>query len=221
MQVLSVQAVAGAKAVLPLAVAIGLLGVLFGYLAQTAGLSPLAATVMSATTFAGSAQFAAVSVLAAGGTVGAAAIAAVLLNARYVPMGVAIAPAFHGSIWRRLLLAQFVVDESWAVAYLGDGRFSSARLVGAGLVLYATHVSATAVGAVAGKLLGDPKAWGLDAAFPALFVVLLRPHVRSLSTRTAALLGAAIALALTPFAPPGIPVVGAAIASLAGAARAS
>src|SRR5919199_2558283 len=71
---------AGARAVLPLTVVIAVLGVLFGYLARSAGLSPVAATVMSATTFSGSAQFAAVSILASGGTPSAAVSAAVLLN---------------------------------------------------------------------------------------------------------------------------------------------
>src|SRR5437762_14316004 len=108
----------GAKAVLPFAAVIATVGVLFGYLARTAGLSPLAAVVMSGTTFAGSAQFAAAAVLAAGGTAWAAVSASALLNARYVPLGLAIAPALRGRVWKRLLLAQFVVDEAWAVAYI-------------------------------------------------------------------------------------------------------
>jgi len=208
---------AGARAVLPFAAVIATVGVLFGYLATAAGLSPLAAVLMSGTTFAGSAQFAAVSVLAGGGTAGAAVTAAALLNARYVPLGVAIAPALQGSFWKRLVLAQFVVDEAWAVAYLGEGRFSHKRLVGAGVVLYATHVAATAIGTAAATLPGDPSAWGLDAAFHALFVILLWPHVQGVSRITAAVLGAIIALSLTPLTPPGIPVVAAAVASLLGA----
>jgi 4-azaleucine resistance transporter AzlC len=199
-----------------LAVAIGVVGVLFGYFATTAGLTPLAAVVMSATTFAGSAQFAAVSVLGTGGTVGAAVGAAALLNARYVPMGMAVAPALRGGPWRRLVSAQFVVDEAWAVSYLGHGRFSLERLLGAGLVLYVVHVSSTGVGAAFGNVLGDPTVWGLDAAFPALFVILLWPHVLNRAGFAAAALGAVIALVLTPLTPPGIPIVGAALASLVG-----
>lgn len=207
---------AGARAVSPLAVAIGVLGVLFGYLATSTGLTSVAAVLMSATTFAGSAQFAAVSVLGAGGTVAAAVSAATLLNARYAAMGVALAPALPGGMWKRLLLAQLAVDESWAVAYLGEGRFSRERLVGAGLALYAVHVSSTAAGAAAGNVLGDPAAWGMDAALPALFLVLLWPHVLQREGLVAAALGATIALALTPFAPPGIPILAAASVSLLG-----
>jgi 4-azaleucine resistance transporter AzlC len=199
-----------------LAVAIGVLGVLFGHVATSAGLHPSAAVLMSATTFAGSAQFAAVSVLAAGGTVAAAVSTATLVNARYAAMGAALAPALGGGLWNRVLLAQLVVDESWAVAYRGDGRFSRERLIGAGLVLYAVHVCSTAVGAIAGNILGDPAAWGLDAAFPALFLLLLWPHVQRREGLAAAVLAAAIALALTPVAPPGIPILAGASASLIG-----
>ena len=207
----------GAKAVLPFAAVIATVGVLFGYLARAAGLSPLAAVLMSGTTFAGSAQFAAVAVLAGGGTAWAAVSASALLNARYLPLGLAIAPALRGPFWKRLLLAQFVVDETWAVAYIGAGRFSRERLVGSGLVLYATHIAATAIGAVAATVPGDLSAWGLDSAFPALFVVLLWPHLRGLSRVAAALLGAMIALSLTPLTPPGIPVIAAAFACFLGA----
>jgi len=208
---------AGARAVLPLAAAIALLGVSFGALAISSGLSPLAAVVMSATTFAGSAQFAAVSILGAGGSVGAALGAATLLNARYAAMGLGLLPALGGERWKRLLLAQLAVDESWAVAYLGDGRFSRERLVGAGLVLLAAHVAATALGTVAGgHFVGDPAVWGLDAAFPALFLVLLWPHVQRPEGRMAAASGAAIACALVPFAPAGVPIVAAALGSLVG-----
>jgi 4-azaleucine resistance transporter AzlC len=208
---------AGARAVLPLAAAIAVLGVSFGALATAAGLAPAAAVVMSVTTFAGSAQFAAVSILGAGGGPAAAVAAAGLLNARYAATGLAVAPALRGGLWRRFLVAQLTVDESWAVAYLGDGRFSEQRLVGAGLVLFAVHVGSTAVGAIAGDLVGDPRAWGLDAAFPALFLVLASPHLRRADGRITAALGAAIALVMTPFVPAGIPTLAAAAASLVGA----
>jgi 4-azaleucine resistance transporter AzlC len=207
----------GARAVLPVAFAIGVAGVSFGALAASAGFSPAAAVFMSATTFAGSAQFAAVSVLGAGGSVAAAVGAAALLGARYAAMGVAVAPALRGPAWRRFLLAQLAVDESWAVAYLGEGRFSEQRLIGAALVLLAVHVATTALGAALFvPAAGSLESFGLDAAFPALFLVLLWPHLRWRSGLAAALLGGAVALLLVPVAPPGIPVLAAACAALLG-----
>jgi 4-azaleucine resistance transporter AzlC len=207
----------GALAVLPLAAAVAVLGVTFGALAVSAGLTPAAATVMSATTFAGSAQFAAVGILANGGAVGTAVVSAALLNARYAAMGAAVAPVFHGPRWKRLLLAQLVVDETWAVAWLPSGRPSPERLLGAGLALFLAHVASTAAGAFAGAHLPvDPRRWGVDAAFPALFVLLLWPHLRNADGRIAAALGAAIALALTPLLPAGVPVATAAAAALTG-----
>jgi 4-azaleucine resistance transporter AzlC len=206
----------GARRAAPLAVAVAAFGLPFGVLAREAGLSSVAAVVFSATTFAGSAQVAAASVLATGGTVVAAVAAAVLLNARYVPIGLSVAPALRGPAWVRALRAQLVVDESWAVSHQGGGRYDARMLLGAGLVLYAAWVVSTAVGVAAGALLGDPARLGLDAAFPALFLALLAGQVSGRRGALAALLGGAVALALIPLAPPGVPVVAAAAACLLG-----
>jgi 4-azaleucine resistance transporter AzlC len=209
----------GARAAAPLAVAVGGFGISFGVLARSVGFGWLAPVVMSATTFAGSAQFAAVSILGDGGSIGAAITAALLLNARYGPIGVSVAPYLTGSLWSRLVRAQLVVDESWAIAAEGDGRFDRRVLIGAGVVLYASWVLGTAIGAIAGEALGDPATLGLDAAFPALFLALLVPQLRGRTPLAAALLGAAIALALTPITPAGIPIIAASAACLLGLRR--
>jgi 4-azaleucine resistance transporter AzlC len=206
---------AGARAVLPLSPAVFLFGASFGVLARSAGFDPVASIVMSATTFAGSAQFAVVSVFAAGGTVLAAVAAAVLLNARYGPMGLAAARSFRGGVARRVAESQLLVDESWAVSQ-EDGRFDIRRMLGAGLVLYAGWVGGTAIGVVAGGSLGDPATLGLDAAFPALFLALLVPLVRSRNALAAALAGGGIALLLIPISPAGVPVIAATLGVLFG-----
>jgi 4-azaleucine resistance transporter AzlC len=206
----------GVRAILPLVPAILAFGASFGVLARAAGIDALAAVVMSATTFAGSAQFAVVSVLGAGGTAVAAIGAAVLLNGRYVPMAVAASGAFRGGPLRRLLEAQLLVDESWALSSR-DGGFDRKVLVGAGALLYVCWNAGTAVGVLAGDSLTDPATLGLDAAFPALFLALLAPLLRHGSRPlAAALLGAAIALALTPLVPAGVPVIAATAACLVG-----
>jgi 4-azaleucine resistance transporter AzlC len=207
---------AGVRAILPFTIAVAGFGVSFGVLARSAGMGPVAATVMSGTTFAGSAQFAAAGILEAGGTAAAAILAAILLNARYAAIGISVASTLGGPLWRRLLLAQLVVDESWAIAHLGQGRYDRGRLIGAGVVLYVTWVGSTAVGALGAELLGDPEALGLDAAFPALFLALLWPQLKGPRPIAAAVLGAGIALALLPVAPPGVPIIAAAAACLIG-----
>lgn len=210
----------GAVTAVPLAIAVGLFGVSFGVLsASSGGVGAIGAVVMSVTTFAGSAQFAAASVLGSGGQPVAAIAAALLLNARYLPIGVSVAPYLSGGPLRRFFAAQLVVDESWAIASRGEGRFDPHRLVGAGVVLWLAWVIGTIVGVIGGEALGDPAALGLDAAFPALFLALLVSQLRSRAALLAAALGAGIAVGLVPFAPPGVPIIAAALAALIGLVR--
>lgn len=191
-------------------------GLSFGVLARAAGMGYVAPIVMSATTFAGSAQFAAASVLNAGGSVATAVVAAVLLNARYAPIGVSVAPYLTGSRWSRFVHGQLIVDESWAIASEGEGRFNPRVLIGAGLTIYVAWVAGTTLGVLFGNAIGDPARLGLDAAFPALFLGLLVPQLTSRRSKQTAWVGAAIALALTPFTPPGVPIIAASAACVLG-----
>jgi 4-azaleucine resistance transporter AzlC len=209
----------GARRIAPIGAAAAVFGASFAVLSHTAGFDGLAAIVMSATTFAGSAQFAAASVLETGGGVAAAVAAAVLLNARYAPISVTVGDQFRGSVVRRLFEAQLIVDESWALSRRSDGRYDRRLLVGGGLVLYVCWVGGTALGALVGDRLGDPERYGLDAAFPALFLALLVPQVTSRRALAAALLGGAIALVLIPFVPAGVPIVAATAACFIGWVR--
>ena len=206
----------GARAIAPIAVAALVFGVSFGLLARTAGMGVVAPIVMSATTFAGSAQFAVASILDDGGGAAAAITAAVLLNARYAPLSIAVGPGFAGSPWRRLVTSQLIVDESWAVAARAGGRFDIPVLLGAGLALYPCWVGGTALGAVGGGVLGDPERLGLDAAFPALFLALLVAQLRNRRSLAAALAGGAPPPALLPIAAPGVPIVVGSAACLLG-----
>ena len=209
----------GVRASLPIAATVWFFGVSFGLLARTSGLGAVAPLVMSATTFAGSAQFAAASILGTSSGAVAAITAAVLLNGRYVPISISVARLFHGHRLRRLAEAQLIVDESWAISSRGRGRFDRGLLIGAGLLLYAAWVSGTAVGVVGGQALGNPKSLGLDGAFPALFLALLVPQLADARARAAALLGGGIALVLIPFTPAGVPIVAASAACLLGIGR--
>lgn len=209
----------GARAALAVAATVWFFGASFGLVARAAGMGVVAPLVMSATTFAGSAQFAVTSILAAGGGAAAAIAAAVLLNARYAPISISVAPLFHGRPLRRLLESQLIVDESWALASRGGGRFDRRILLGAGLLLYVSWISGTAVGVLAGDALGDPKDLGLDGAFPALFLALLAPQLRAPRAAMAAAVGAVIAFVLIPVTPAGTPIIAASAACLLGLRR--
>ena len=223
----------GVSAAVPLSVAVFGFGVSYGVLALSVGMGTLAPIAMSATTFAGSAQFAAASVLGAGGSGATAILAALMLNARYLPLGVTVAPWLERGFWSRLLHAHLMVDESWAIASEGRGRWNPRVMLAAGVGLGVAWIAGTAVGVLFGDALGDPARLGLDAAFPALFLALLAPQLRSEEREitfarlriaapppvVAALLGAAIALVLTPFTPAGVPIVAAGAACLIGLRR--
>ena len=196
-----------------LGAAVGVFGVSFGVLATTGGLSVAQACVMSVLVFTGASQFAVIGVLGSGGSLGSALGSAVLLAARNAAYGVAMAPTLsRRSLGRRLLAAQLVIDESTAMATAQPGRRArEAAFWATGVAVFVCWNVGTVVGAVAGDAVGDPEALGLDAAFPAGFVALSVPHLRTRQGRVAAAFGAAIALALIPLAPAGVPIVAAAL----------
>ncbi len=208
----------GIRAALPLVPPTFAIGVSFGVLAAPV-MGSVAAIVMSAIVFAGSAQFAALSVLGAGGTAAAAVGAGLLLNARFLPMGIAAAPATRGGRLRRAAEGQTVVDASWALAADEQGRFDREILIGGAIPQFAGWVGGTIVGALAGSAIGNPETLGLDAMFPAFYLALLAGELRSGDARLAAAIAAAIALMLIPFVPPGVPVLAAGLAALTGLLR--
>jgi 4-azaleucine resistance transporter AzlC len=211
---------AGARASVPFALATLVLGISFGVLARSLGWGIVAPIVFSVIAFSGSAQFAVAAVLGAGGGAVAAILAAVLLNARFGPMGVAVAPYLKGGPFRRALEGQAVVDASWALASRGGGRFDREFMIGATVPQGVAWIAGTAIGAVGGDFIGDPERLGLDVIFPAFFLALLAEELRGGRRAVAvALIAAALALALVPFVPPGVPVIAACAAALLGLRR--
>jgi 4-azaleucine resistance transporter AzlC len=208
----------GARAAVPYAIATGLVGVSFGILAKPV-MGAAAAIVMSAVVFAGSAQFAALAVLSAGGGAVPAIAAGILLNLRFVPMGIAMASSMRAGPLGRALRGQALVDASWALANRGEGRFDIPFLMGATALQYPAWLLGTVAGALGAGVIGDPDRFGLDAIFPAFFLGLLAHEVSDRRARAVALLGAVIAFALTPVAPAGVPIVAAALAALLGLRR--
>ena len=196
-----------------LGAAVGVFGLSFGVLATTAGLSVPQACAMSLLVFTGASQFAAVGVVATGGSLAYALGSALLLAARNAAYGVAMAPTFAGaSLRRRVVAAQLVIDESTAMATAQEGRRARAEAFWlTGVAVFVFWNTGTLLGAVAGDAIGNPEVWGLDAAFPAGYLALAMPHLRTRQGRVAAACGVAIALVLVPLAPAGVPIVAAAL----------
>jgi 4-azaleucine resistance transporter AzlC len=206
----------GLRAGLPTGIASGLVAISYGVLARPV-LGAVPTVVSSVVIFAGSAQFAMLAVLSAGGSTTAAILAGVLLNLRFVPMGLALAPSVRGGRARRVATGWSMVDASWAMSARGAGRFDVPFMLGASLANYPAWVGGTLVGVLVGSSVADPRALGLDALFPAFFLALLLEEIHGSRRRAVvALAGGLVALALTPVAPPGVPVLAAGAAALMG-----
>lgn len=205
------------SASLALGVAVALIGASYGVLAVANGLSVAQTSVMSLLVFTGASQFAAIGVIATGGSAATAVGSGLLLAARNSVYGLALAPMLRGSLARRLLAAHFVLDESTALATAQPDPKAQVRAFWvSGVAIFAFWNVGTLLGAVAGRALDNPAALGLDAAFPAGFVVLIGPHLRSRAGRQAALLAALLVILTTPFLRPGMPILVAALAILVG-----
>jgi 4-azaleucine resistance transporter AzlC len=200
---------------LALGVAVGVFGISFGVIATSAGLSIPMACAFSLFVFTGATQFAAVGVIASGGSPLSAIGSGLLLGLRHIGYGLALDRVFPRSARRRLAAAQFLIDESTAMALAqpdpADGRRAFWTT---GLAVFACWNAGTAIGAVFGSVLGDPETLGLDAVFPAAFLVLLVGLLQPVEGRAAAAGGAVIALALVPLLAPGLPIVLAALGAV-------
>ncbi|MFI9453897.1 AzlC family ABC transporter permease [Amycolatopsis sp. NPDC052450] len=208
---------AGARVGLGLGVATFVLGVTFGAYSQTLGwgiAAPIAASIL---VFSGSAQFAMATALAGGGNIAVAVGAAALINARFLPMGAAVAADLRGGRLRRAWEGQAVVDGSWVAAHLGEGRFDREKLIGCTLVQLPAWVLGTVLGVLAAPPPDVVARFGLDVVFPGFFLVLLIDELRRSreAIRTAAL-AACLAGILVLFVPVGLALIGASAAALLG-----
>jgi 4-azaleucine resistance transporter AzlC len=190
-----------------IALASAAVGVSFGAIGVAAGVPPWLTVLMSVIIFAGGAQFLAVGLLAAGNPF-AAVFAGLLLNARHLPFGMALGSTLDGPWARKLLGAHLMIDESVAFALArpdGPERRRAYWLTG-GALFVCWNLGAL-LGVVLGSVVGDTDRLGLDAAFPAGLFALILPQLRDRETRVVALAGAAVAVAVTPLLPAGLPVL--------------
>lgn len=185
----------------------------FGVFARGAGFDLAQVAVLSALVFTGASQFAAVGVIEDGGTGAAAVGSALLLAARNTLYGPVVRHVLPSKVLRRLASAHFVIDETAAMAVAQHDEHDSRRAFWfTSITLWLCWNSGSLAGALLGSVVGSPEAWGLDAAFPAIFVALLASHLRSAAGRMAALAAAAIAATAVPLTPSGVPLLLAAFA---------
>jgi len=198
-------------------------GVAFGVACSEAGLSVWQASGFSLFVFAGSAQFAAVEIVGDGGSVAAAVAAGLLLNVRSLAFGVVMASSLPEPRWKRALWSQLMIDESTAIGSAQDEvRWRRYGYLWGGLGIFVSWNLSTLVGSAGLSSAGDVVTdWGLDATIPAAFLALLWPRLSDPAQRRSAVLGAVVALALVPVAPPGVPIVAAALGVVAGWRRAA
>jgi predicted branched-subunit amino acid permease len=193
-------------------VAVAAYGVSFGAISVTGGLTVLQTQVLSALMFTGGSQFALVGVLIAGGGAVSAVATSVMLGFRNAFYALALAPILRVHGLRRLVAAQLTIDESTAMAVgrsveHDDGRAARLAFWATGIAVFVFWNLATLLGALGANALGDPKIWGLDAAIPAGFIALVWPRLNDRRSWAIGLCAAAVALVLTPFLQPGVPVL--------------
>lgn len=199
-----------APTALGIGVATGVYGISFGVLAVGAGLSTAQACAMSLLVFTGGSQYAAIGVIGAGGAAPTAVVNALLLAVRNAAYGLSLASLLRGSLGRRAVASQLIIDESTAMARSQeDPDAARGAFWLTGVSVFVCWNAGTLGGALAGSGLGDPARYGLDAMFPAAFLALLSPQLRRPGARRAALTGTLIAAALITITPPGIPIVAA------------
>ena len=197
---------------------VGLYGIAFGAAGSAAGFSLIQTCALSLLTFSGASQFAVVGVLGAGGTAISGITTASLLGIRNALYGMRMAPLLKLRGFKRVIGAQVTIDESTGVALgqsdLGEGAMRKGFwLTGIGVYIFWNLF--TVLGALGAQAMGDPAAWGLDAAVPAAFLGLVWPRLTNKLERTLAVTAMALSIALTPFVAAGLPIISTALLAVA------
>jgi predicted branched-subunit amino acid permease len=193
---------------------VGAYGVAFGAAAVANGFSVLQSCLLSLLTFSGASQFAVIGVIGAGGSAISGIATASLLGFRNGLYGVLMAPILKVRGFKRLVAAHITIDESTGVSLSQEARGPEAMREGFWLTGFGVFIFwnlFTLAGALGAKAMGDPSAWGLDAAVPAAFLGLVWPRLKSSTDKTLAIIAAIFAIATTLFLPAGLPIIGTAV----------
>lgn len=186
----------------------GIVGVSFGAITVAVGLPVWLPMLLSIVVFAGASQFLFIAVIAAGGSPIAAFAAGLLVNARHLPFALSIGEVTGSTWWRRIGGSHLIIDETTAFA-LAEREPARRRAAfwGCGVGLFVCWNIGVVIGAFGGQLITDTSTFGMDAAFPAVLLALVVPSLKDRVVRLAAVVGAVLAVALTPLLPAGLPVL--------------
>lgn len=203
---------------LSVAITVGAYGIAFGAASVAAGFSILQTCLLSLLTFSGASQFALVGVMGAGGSALSGIATAALLGFRNGLYGLRMSQVLKTRGVKRVLAAHVTIDESTGVALSQENLGAKAMrsgfwITGVGVFIFWNLF--TVAGALGAQAMGDPAAWGLDAAVPAAFLGLVWPRITTTSDRILSVAAVALALALTPFVPAGLPIIATAFLALA------
>jgi len=190
--------------------AVGLYGIAFGAAGIAAGFSIPPTCLLSLLTFSGASQFAVVGVMGAGGTALSGIATAALLGIRNTLYGLRMAPILKVQGWKKVIAAQITIDESTGVAIGQEDLGVDAMKDGFWLTGFGVYVLwnfFTLVGSLGAQAMGNPSAWGLDAAVPAAFLGLVWPRLLGKFERALAVTALVIAILLSPYIAAGLPII--------------
>jgi 4-azaleucine resistance transporter AzlC len=179
-------------------------GAAFGMLARTAGFTVVQSAACSALVLAGAGQFVALSLMKAGTDVAAVLIATGVINLRYVLFGATVAPYLRETpLPVQASLAFSLTDETFAVNITDheEGKADETSMAGVGLISWCGWVGGTLIGAAVGGMVGDPSAWGVGFAMPAMFTALLVAQLTDKRHLLIGVLAGALALAFSAVLP--------------------
>ena len=194
---------------------VGLYGSAFGAAGIASHFSVLQTCLLSLLLFSGASQFAVVGVIGAGGSALSAIATSSLLGTRNALYGLRLAPLLKLKGLKKIAGAQITIDESTGVALSQNNESDQIKgfwYTGIGVYIFWNFF--TLMGALGAKAMGNPSAWGLDAAVPAAFLGLLWPRLTNFKTRAIAITATALSLALTPFLPAGVPIISCALLAI-------
>lgn len=211
---------AGVKATLPLIVGAIPFGIVFGTLAETSGLSAWGAMAMSVFVYAGSSQFIALGLLAAGAALPIIILTTFVVNLRHLLYAANLVPKTgHLPLRWRVMMAFGLTDETFAAVsnrFLRESSHSTAHwfYLGSFLAMYGNWILCTFIGIVLGGLFPDMTDWGLDFAMSVTFIGMVVPYLTNRPMWGAVLVAGAMAVA-TAFMPHKLGLIVAALCGIA------